>query len=517
MESDRADLSVLSRGQRETPEAAPSGAIPMPRRSMVTRFAVPGALIAGTLGMLLYSGIDAITPKVDVRVVPVMVRSGGTVQSLVQAPGWVEADPYPTAVSALAEGIVKDVLVLEGDTVTAGQVVARLIDDDAKLALERAQAELGEMEAAVRTIEATFAAAQSHWDNPVELQRRVSTMEASLKEKEAELARWPSDLAGAEAKERELGAECARLTRLLKDEQASEIEQIRAREQHEVQRALVESTKARKPVLEAQVAFYQAELIAARDNLRLRIPEKRALDEAKAEVERAKAGLSRVRAARDQARLRLERMEVRSPVAGVVMARLVDPGSKIMFATDMARSAHVVRLYDPQRLQVRVDIPLAESGKIRIGASAEVIVDVLPDRTFKGTVTRVVHEADIQKNTVQVKVAIESPSRDLLPEMLARARILGETTATGPVTESIFAPSSLLRKEADGSSVVWRLDSSGRRAEKQRVTPGEQKMKGWLEVKDGLRAGDRLIADPPSNLSAGSAVRVIGEANLDEK
>ncbi len=517
MASDRTDLSALTREREQPPDAQSNAAIPLPRPRYVARYAVPGTLMVGTIGMLLYAGLDSITPKLDVRVVPVMVRAGGTTQSLVQAPGWVEADPYPTAVSALTEGIVKELLVLEGDTVTAGQVVARLIDDEAKLALERAQAELGEMEANVRTSEASLAASQSHWDNPVELQRKLSTAEASLNEKEAELARWPSDLAGAEAKERELGAECARLTRLHTAEQASEIEQIRAREQHEVQRALVESTRTRKPVLEAQVAFYRAEVIAAKDNLRLRIPEKKSLEEAKAEVERAKAALSRTRAARDQARLRLERMEVRSPVAGVVMARLVEPGSKVTLTTDLVRSAHVVRLYDPQRLQVRVDVPLAEAGKMRIGATAEVIVDVLPDRTFKGVVTRVVHEADIQKNTVQVKVAIEAPSRDLLPEMLARVRILGESAASGPTAETVFAPESLVRKELDGAASVWRLDSSGRRAEKQRVTLGDQRMKGWIEVKDGLRAGDRLIADAPADLSSGRAVRVVGEATMQEK
>ena len=70
-----------------------------------------------------------------------------------------------------------------------------------------------------------------------------------------------------------------------------------------------------------------------------------------------------------------------------------------------------MRLYDPKRLQVRVDVPLADAAKVRVGQQAKVVVGVLPDRTFDGEVTRVVHEADIQRNTLQVKVAHHRPRR----------------------------------------------------------------------------------------------------------
>jgi HlyD family secretion protein len=58
-------------------------------------------------------------PATRVTVVPVMVkRDAQTAQAgevIVQAPGWVEADPFSTAASALADGIVEEMLVLEGE------------------------------------------------------------------------------------------------------------------------------------------------------------------------------------------------------------------------------------------------------------------------------------------------------------------------------------------------------------------------------------------------------------------
>ena len=89
----------------------------------------------------------ALWPATDVRVVPVMVKagtpSGGEVTA--QAPGWIEPDPFHTDVSVLADGVVAEMLVLEGQRLEAGQVVARLVDDDARLALERAEATVKEI------------------------------------------------------------------------------------------------------------------------------------------------------------------------------------------------------------------------------------------------------------------------------------------------------------------------------------------------------------------------------------
>ena len=83
-------------------------------------------------------------------------------------------------VAALTDGIVKDVFVLEGQAVKAGQVVVKLVDDDAKLELARAEAELAEKQAALE-------AAQRQWDNPVERTRAVAAAEAMTAEVQAAL------------------------------------------------------------------------------------------------------------------------------------------------------------------------------------------------------------------------------------------------------------------------------------------------------------------------------------------
>ena len=67
---------------------------------------------------------------------------------------------------------------------------------------------------------------------------------------------------------------------------------------------------------------------------------------------------------------------------------------------------HVLRIYNPQKLQVRVDVPLANAAQVSVGQEATITAEVLRDTVFHGKVLRILHEADIQKNTLQVKVSI---------------------------------------------------------------------------------------------------------------
>ena len=55
-------------------------------------------------------------------------------------------------------------------------------------------------------------------------------------------------------------------------------------------------------------------------------------------------------------------------------------------------SGAVVRLYDPARLQVRVDVPLVDAAKVGVGTAAQITTEALPNVVFRGSVTRVVHE-----------------------------------------------------------------------------------------------------------------------------
>ena len=485
--------------------------VPRPPSAWKTRILLPVALLGALALLLAFAAREALLPSKQVRVVPVVMqptRSAPSAGAVVaQATGWVEPDPFPIAATALTDGVVRQVLVLEGDRVEADQPVAQLVDEDARLALAAAEAELAGSQA-------NLSAAQLRWDNPVDRDEAVATAAARVTEAQAELAALDPMIAAEEARAMELASILAQVEQSHRGGAATPTELVIAQQQLASQRASVEATRARRPVLEAQVARAQAVHVAAEENRRLRIEESGALAAARAEAMLAEAR-------RDEAALRLDRTTVRSPASGLVMARHVDVGSKVMLGSDMPLSATIVRLYDPRKLQVRADVPLAEAAKVGVGMEAQVIVSVLPERVFRGRVTRVVNEADVARNTLQLKVAIVDPDPQLKPEMLARVRFLaaagaGDGAAAAPAGATSlapFIPESLVFQRG-GATAVLIMDKASGTAVMRQIELGSGRKDDWVEVASGLSAGDQVIAD--TSISDGQRVRAIGEAELEE-
>ena len=218
----------------------------------------------------------------------------------------------------------------------------------------------------------------------------------------------------------------------------------------------------------------------------------------------------------DRAQLALARTEIFSPIDGVVLERLAEPGMPRSPTMEHARMGYIARLYDPESLQVRVDMPLAEAASIGVGQPAEIIVDVLPGRTFKGVVTRLVHQADIQKNTIEAKVRILDPDRALKPEMLSRVRFLEATRARDEEKETtanrpIRIPFDAVVSQREGEATVLVIDSTDRTAQNRNIEVEIDTDDSWLVVKNGLNPGDRLIIDPGGSIAEGESVRITGE------
>jgi multidrug efflux pump subunit AcrA (membrane-fusion protein) len=190
-----------------------------------------------------------------------------------------------------------------------------------------------------------------------------------------------------------------------------------------------------------------------------------------------------------------------------------------MLAMDDPHSSHILHIYDPSKLQVRVDVPLADAPAIFVDQRCEVVVDVLPDQTFAGRVLRITHEADIQKNTLQVKVQVIDPSPLLRPEMLTRVRFLPDgapPTGAGKPSAPDAAGPALVHDEcidtpADGSAPrVWVV--RGRNGDDGVVQPVAIRVREpgspWSLVESTLLPGD-LVVSRAQGLTAGLRVRMV--------
>ncbi|MFM7133697.1 MAG: efflux RND transporter periplasmic adaptor subunit [Planctomycetota bacterium] len=260
--------------------------------------------------------------------------------------------------------------------------------------------------------------------------------------------------------------------------------------------------RAEREQRSAEVASARAEAEAASARAEALVDERAGRAVAEAMAREAEAARDLAVARRDEAALAVARSEIRAPIAGVVLARDVRPGSHVG-----GHPAPVFVLYDPSSLQVRCDVPLKEAGRLAVGAGAEIRVDALPGKVFRGRVTRIVPQADVQKNTVQCKVAIEDPDAALRPEMLARVRIAADGAEASVAAEVLAVPADALRAQAgDATAEVVVAIPDGRlaRTELRRVELGPERANGWREIASGLAAGDRVVLDPA--IAAGTRI-----------
>ncbi len=435
----------------------------------------------------------------------------------VQAPGWLEPDPYYIAAAALADGTVQAIHALEGEQVVAGAVVAELVPDDAQLALTLAQAQMHDAQARLQAAQVRQRSAQRDWDHPVERRRAVETTAAQLAQAQGELAQQPAMVEQETALLERWRQELARLQVAHEQGAANERERLILQQQVEAQAAAVKVMQQRQPVLTAKVRQLEAELAAARENAQLRIDERRALDLATAELAQANAQVERAGAELAIAQLRRQRMTITAPITGYVMRRLKAPGDKVMLGMDDPHSAHLLHLYDPARMQVRVDVPLADAALVRVGQTCQVIVEVLPERVFQGEVTRITHAADLQKNTLQVKVRVVDPDPALRPEMLTRVKFLvTQAPAAGAAAAALTGAPWRIDRRCLHDGQVWAVRQ--RRGVQGQVIPLPVEpgtVEGdLLQVRGELRPGELLVLDP-AGLQPHQSVRMQWNASAE--
>lgn len=515
----RLDLSQLAvdRGTRSR-GGSPSGVASRRRRWAVvlSRYVVPGALLAGFVLLLAYAARQSLLPAQPVSIMPVLtsrvdVARGG--EPLFQCAGWVEPRPTPILVPALADGVVDRLLVVEDQQVARDEPVAQLIDVDARLELEAAEAELALREADLLRAKAELSAARDRDRYPVHLEAPLAEARAALARVETELASLPSKLAAAEAQQRfarlDLDGKLA-----AKDALAQRLLHL-AQSELDAATATVEELRTRQERLETEAAALQARRDTLRRQLDLRIDERREVETGTAKLQAAEAMVRQARNAVDAARLRLERMTVRAPRAGRVLRLVARPGSRVSSAaSDSADASTVVTLYDPKMLQLRTDVPLDQVPRVEPGQPVKIETEAVPGG-LDGVVLYRTALTDLQKNTLDVKVAIVDPPGDLRPDMLARVTYLAparDTPQGEPATvERLLVPGALVDNAETGPR-VWVADLASGVARSKAVKLGRPAGQGDLvEVLEGLAALDKLIVAGREQLADGMRIRVVGE------
>ena len=271
-------------------------------------------------------------------------------------------------------------------------------------------------------------------------------------------------------------------------------------------------TRANLQQGEAEMRDAQRALERSRDLLQKNFVSAAAHDVAVARVEKAQAAINGLKAsiAVAQANVRAAQVSVdqtliRAPFDGVILTKNANVGDVITpFSSASGSQAAVVTMADMSTLEVEADVSEASVGKVKIEQPCEIQLDALPGERFRGRVTRTVPTVDRAKATVSVKVRFIDKDARILPEMSAKVAFLSkETPETDRAPRTVVPPAALT--ERAGRRVVY-VVSDGKAVETAIETGasyGEA-----LEVKQGVKPGDKVVVKPSERLRDGAAVAV---------
>ncbi len=319
---------------------------------------------------------------------------------LIQANGRMEGDHV--TVASKFPGRIQELLVREGATVTAGQVLIRLDDNQTTARVEQARHAADSLEAQVQAKHMELAVL--NLDVPLAIERA-----------DAQVAKAKNTVDKTLSVEREARSDAKRFLALAEKEAVS----VQEREQ-----AVMRWEVAQKDVASAQSALTQAKKELAQAELgwkRIRTKE--------AEVSALERLRDQADAVLDEAESVLNDFTITAPINGTVTTRMIDVGEVV------AAGAPLLELVDLDHLYLKVYVPELQIGKIRLGLPARIFTDAFPDQPFEATVRYIASKAEFTPKEVQtpdervklifaVKLYLaENPDHQLVPGLPADAII----------------------------------------------------------------------------------------------
>ena len=392
-------------------------------------------------------------------------------------------------VSSDVSGEITELTVLEGDSVKRGQVVARIYADILGTQQQQASAVVSQQQYQVANVEAQI----------VGLESAVEVAQAN----------------------------------------------------YDRQRKLL----AEKVISQAEFEQADNQLRTAKANLNAAMRNKAATEAA---VRSAQANLNR--ASKD-----VSRTTIVAPMDGIISLLNVKKGERVVGTAQMA-GTEMMRIADMRRIEIRVDVTENDISKVNIGDSAVITVDAYINRKFKGIVYQI---ASSQTGAVTASATASASTNEvtnykvfitLLPEsyadlmdpdrpnkfpfkpgMTANADI---QTVTKPNVISVPLNAVTTRDKNEGKDkedkkekkeptltetadpsddnkevVVFVYDAVKNWVKKRPVKTGIQDTR-FIEVLEGLKAGEEVVAEPYNTISRilkdETKVRVVEKEKLFE-
>ena len=410
-------------------------------------------------------------PTAATEVDLVQPRAGGIPREITQT-GTIEA--YEVAeLTPRVSGYVRKIAFQIGDYVSQGQLVAEIDAEELLKDVEKHSAILE----------------QSH--------NRVLQNKAQLKAAIADLEAAEGKIGQVQAEVRRNEAQLA-----LRHKEMQRIQDLI--DQHVLEVRIGEETRYQVEAAEAGVEEARASEAVAKSELRA--IESR-IEIAKANILAAESDVRVATADLGRAKVMSGYMQIYAPFAGVITARNFDRGDYVHAASSRGGEP-ILTIAQTDRMRTVMQVPAPDVPFVRPGQTANVAVNALGGRIFKGTISRIAHHQDRRTRTMRVEVDLPNSKKELASGMY------GAVTIEVPAPHDVLTlPSEcMVGRTVNGQGRVYVLEEG--HLELRTIGVGRSN-KERFEVLDGVTASTAVVTRAIDGI-LGDGFEAIAGSTLNE-
>jgi RND family efflux transporter MFP subunit len=181
-------------------------------------------------------------------------------------------------------------------------------------------------------------------------------------------------------------------------------------------------------------------------------------------------------------------------LSGIVNRLFIEEGQ---YLSDAAPVADIIQI---NRVKVKVGIPESDVDAVRHLNVFEVKIDALGGKTFRAKKHFLSNTADSMARLYNLNLVIENVTKEILPDMFARVEIVKKEILNG-ISVPIYAVINRSKEK-----IVYIVNDKHVRTRKVELGL----LDGWrVQIKSGLKKGDRVIVVGQRNVNPGQEVKIV--------
>ena len=260
--------------------------------------------------------------------------------------------------------------------------------------------------------------------------------------------------------------------------------------------AVLREAEARQAYAQTQARRYEQLFVVRSTSEEIVTTKRHELQIADAALSAAREDIARTRS--DHEGLVAQRINLRliAPVDGVVAVRDADPGTTIV------AGQAVVEVIDPKSLWINVRFDQISASGLAGGLPTRIVLRSRGGKTLNGRVLRVEPMADAVTEETLAKVTFDNK-----PEQLPPVGELAEVTVDLPALPAApLIPNVAIQREGDKVG-VWKIVDGDLRFSPVKL--GVSDLNGYVQVREGLKNGELVVAYSEKALTAHSRIHVV--------